>query len=226
MSGYAAEQIILDSGEINIRPTEQHLNSITLELLQTDKGKKRQKLFRVYDNKILSVTEKSRRNTKTTLINLIMLDETPKRKRSINMTYFFTAVGLGATAFLVYYLKSHGVSFLSSPYVLAVIGLMACSAVFILGFMFKTFQNSMIFKTRHGRVNLVELFNNNPDKTQCQGFISQLMEKIAAVHARYPIPDAKLLPAELGEHRRFREEGFITTEQYNAAKANILGNHS
>jgi hypothetical protein len=52
------------------------------------------------------------------------------------------------------------------------------------------------------------------------------MEKIAAVQARYPIPEAKLLPAELGEHRRLRDEGFISSEQYNMAKARILGRHA
>jgi hypothetical protein len=226
MSSAATEQITLDSGEISIRPTEKHLNTITLELLQINKSKKLQKLFRVYDDKILAITEKNRKKTSTWLINLIMLDESPKRKRGINMAYFFTGIGFGAAAFITSYLKTHGVAFLSSPYTYAAIGSLALIAVFLFGLMIKDFQNSLIFTTRHGRVPVVEFFHNNPDKTQYQGVISQLMEKIAAVQARYPIPDTKLLPAELGEHRRLRDEGLISTEQYNMAKARILGRHA
>lgn len=226
MSSAATEQITLDSGEISIRPTENHLNTITLELLQINKQQKLQRLFRVYDDKILAITEKSRKKTTTWLINMIMLDESPKRKRSINMAYFFTGMGFGAAAFITYYLKSRGVSFLSSPYTYAVIGSLAVIGIFLLGLMVKNFQNSLIFVTRHGRVPAVEFFHNNPDKTQYQGVISQLMEKIAAVQARYPFPEAKLLPAELGEHRRLRDEGFISADQYNRAKARILGRHA
>lgn len=226
MSSAATEQITLDSGEIRIRPHESHLNTITQELLQINKSTKLQRLYRVYDDKILAITEKSRKKTSTWLINMIMLDESPKRKRGINMAYFFTSIGFGAAAFITYYLKSHGVGFLSSPYTYAVIGSLALIGIFLFGLMIKNFQNSLIFITRHGRVGAVEFFHNNPDKAQYQGFISQLMEKIAALQARYPFPEDKLLPAELGEHRRLRDEGFIDADQYNRAKARILGRHA
>lgn len=221
-----AEQITLDSGEVNIRPTEQQLNTITLELLQTDRNKKRQQLFRVYDNKILSVTIKTRKKTSSTLINLIMLDDTPKRKRGLNTGYFFISAGLFVSAYLVYYLKTHGVSFLASTSAYGLVGLLALSAVLVLGMVLYNMRNSLVFKTRHGRIGLVELFHNNPDKAQYQQFVTQLMERISAIHSRYPVPESRLLPAELGEHRRFRDEGFMTTNQYNIAKSNIFGKHA
>jgi hypothetical protein len=225
MSTAATEQITLDSGEVNIRPTEQHLNTITSEILQVNKNKKLQKLLQVYDDKILCVTQKFRKKKSTVLINLIMLDETPKRKRNINMGYLFTSIGFTLATYLVFYLKSKGLEFLASPYTYAVMGVLALVAILVFGLLIKSFQNSLVFLTRHGHVPAVELFHNYPDKAQYQQFISRLSEKIAAVHNRYPIPESKLLPAELGETRRLRDAGFISAKDYETAKSRVLGNH-
>ncbi len=219
-----AEQITLDSGEINITPNESDLKKITMELLQTSKLQEKQRLVRVFDHDTLSVAEKTPGKTRMYLLKLALLYETPKRIYNINLKYLSAFIALEVITYVIYVLKDIGLSFMSSSYIYAIIALLIASSIIVLLMTIKSYNNKWVFYTARGHIPILEFYNNKPDRAKFQKFFGEFIDAIATAKAKNGFSSSKMLPAEVSEHRRLRDEGIITPEQYEKAKLRILNN--
>ena len=217
-----AEKIVLDSDDVNITPVASNFKSLTLELLQGSNLNEKQRLIRVFDNTILSVAEKTPKQTRSFMIHLALLDPTPKRIYNINMKRLTVFMVLEVLTYVVYVMKDLHLNFLSSSHMHTTIALLAASSIIMLLLTIKSFNNKWIFYTARGRIEILELFNNNPNSARFQRFFGDLINNINWIKSANYFPNEKLIPAEVSEHRRLRDEGVITAEQYEEAKRKIL----
>ena len=85
--------------------------------------------------------------------------------------------------------------------------------------------NELKFFTIHGQVAVFSIFRNNPNKKHYQAFLKYLTAAIKAAKSKDFYNQAEQLAVELGEHRRLKNEGILSTEIYNQAKNNIMQCH-
>lgn len=221
-----AEQIILDSNEHNITPSDNDLNSVILELRQANKLKNTQRLIQIYSSHVIKVTEKVGKRTRSFMLNLALLNDKPSHIRHIQPRLLGSTFALGLISFLTWYLKSKGVAFLSSSYTYAVIALLATSTIITAAMAIKSFTNSWVFASAQGRIPLITLFHNHPNKQQFNQFISEMINHIVMAKSELRLSRSQIMPLEVGEHRRLAEEGIISKNQYELAKNNILKGNS
>ena len=219
-----AEQIILDSNERNITPSDSDLESLQLELRQANKLKDTQRVIQIFDSHVVKVTEKFGKRTQSFMLNLALLNDKPVRIRNIQPKFLISTLGLAFISYLTWFLKSKGIGFLSSSYVYAVIALLATGTIITAILAVRSFTNSWVFETSRGRIPLITLFHNHPDKQQFQQFISEMINHIVMARSEIRLSESQLMPLAVGEHRRLKDEGIISNDQYESAKARILRN--
>jgi hypothetical protein len=84
----------------------------------------------------------------------------------------------------------------------------------------------LVFYSRNGRIPLLVLFNQNPDKDTFDAFVGILIDHIRKARQNLSlVHQNELLSTELKEHRRLMEAGVILGKRYDAAKARILRQH-
>ena len=217
-----AEKINPASRNVTPSLARSDLRKITLKLLQLNNLKDKQRLICVFDQKVLKLTEKSSSQTRSYMIDLSLLDEAPRRVYNINLKFLTAFLTLEVITYAVYVLKTIGLGFLSSSYINAAIALLAASSVIMLLLAVKSFNNKWVFYTLNGRTPILELFNNNPNRKIFQKIFSGLIANISRARSENRLTAAQRQAKEVSEHRRLRDEGILTQEQYEKAKANIL----
>jgi hypothetical protein len=215
-------RIISDLEASDLTPAPDTFRALTLELRQGSKLNEKQRLLRVFDNTVLSVAEKTPKQTRAFMIHLALLDPTPRRIYNINMKLLTAFMVLEVLTYVVYVLKDLHLQFLAGYPVHTTIALLATSSIIMLLLTVKSFNNKWVFCSARGRIELFELFNNNPGRGQFQQVFGDLINNINKIKSANYFTDAKLAAAEVSEHRRLRDEGIITSEQYEKAKRNIL----
>ena len=220
-----AEQITLDSGETElatITPNKETLKKVTLELIQQNNIHKAQRQVRVFDHKTLYIKEIVGKQSRHILFDLSLIDENAVTSRSINKGMFITSIVLGILAFATFHIQSGSLLNVPSIYLYGAFGTFALSALACLVLTAKSYKNNLVFITAHGRVPILTLFNNLPSKEKFKQFSKALMSNIELARSNNTIPTSKLMPAIVGEHRRLFEKKFITEQQFDQAKKNIL----
>lgn len=217
-----AENITVDPRDLKLPLAKNDLQKLTLKLLQVNNLKEKQRLVCVFDQQILKLTEKTPKQTRSYMIDLRLLDEAPRRVYNINLKYLTAFLVLEVITYTLYVLKDIGLSALSSSYVNTAIALLAASSVIMLLLAIKSFNNKWVFYTLNGRIPILELFNNNPNRAQFQKIFSGLIKNIVKARSNNSLSTAAMEASEVSEHRRLRDEGIITHDQYEKAKANIL----
>jgi hypothetical protein len=219
------EQITLSSSEFDQFKEEVGPTAVTGELQQDLRLKEQLKLFRIFDKKYLNVNEKKSDTTTSFFIKLAALDSNPVRKRSIKFIPLLLGLLLISLAGFIYYLKLLGLPILHNPYVYTVIvGFVATGSILIV-YVIKESRNVLIFYSQHGRIPLAELFYRIPDKSSFNQFVSELMDCINTMKSKSHYTKTQTLAAELSEHRRLRDEGALSSKEYEIAKNNIMAFH-
>ncbi|WP_455201101.1 hypothetical protein [Kaarinaea lacus] len=217
-----AEKLALNARDLKSPLVNNDAKKLTLKLLQVNNLKEKQRLVCVFDQKILKLTEKTPNHTRSYMIDLRLLDEAPRRVYNINLKYLTAFLVLEVVSYTLYVLKNLGLTFLSSSYVNTAIALLTAGSIIMLLLAIKSFNNKWIFYTLNGRIPILELFNNNPNRAQFQKIFSGLIKNIIKARSQNNLPAAAMEASEVSEHRRLRDEGIITHDQYEKAKANIL----
>ena len=221
----AAEQITLHSEELqSITPTKEDRTSVQLELQQLNKLHNYQRHVQIYDSNVIHVVEKVNKRSRSYMLNLALLDNNPVRVRKMEPKFLLVALSLVIGAILLGYLKTKGLPLLSSSYVYAGVGLLGFSSLIPLALALRSYKNLWVFFSARGRIPIVVLYHNLPDRKQFGKFIAGMSEHIVAAKQALRIPQAQLLPLEVGEHRRLCDEGIISKSKYEFAKKNILQN--
>lgn len=224
-----AEQITLDSGETElatITPNKENLKKVTLEIIQQNNIHKAQRQVRVFDHKTLYIKEMIGKQSRYILFDLSLIDENAVTSRSINKGLFIASVVLGVLAFVAFHIQSNALLNIPSLYLYGAFGVFALASLACLVFTIKSYKNNLVFVTAHGRVPILTLFNNLPSKDKFKQFSKALMSNIELARSNNTIPTSKLMPAIVGEHRRLFEKQFITEQQFDQARKNILSSSS
>lgn len=220
--GTTTRRVVLDPETNRLIPDPATFRSLTLELQQGSTLNEKQRRVRVFDNTILSVEEKSPQRKRSFMIHLALLDPTPKRIYNINLKLLTAFMVLEVLTYVMYVLKDLHLSFLPASHLHTVIALLATSSVIMLLLTIKSFNNKWIFYTARGRIEILELFNNKPGRGQFQQVFGDLINNINKINSKKYFSNKTLAAAEVSEHRRLRDQGIITAEQYEQAKRNIL----
>lgn len=220
-----AEQITLDSGEneiASITPNKDNLKKVTLELVQFNKLHKTQKHIRVFDHKTLYVKEKVGKQTRHTLLDISLVDENPVRIRDFNTASLVAALVVSLLAVIAFYVQIKGLFNVPALHMYGAVALLSLIAVACFVFTAKSYKDTWAFKTAHGHVPFLLMFNNVPNKANFLQFKKALMSNIELARANSNLDKSKILPAIVGEHRSLFEKGFISEAQFEQAKKNIL----
>jgi len=205
---------------------EASLNNITAKITQSKKWKQRYKIFCIYDNKILGINDYKGKTIKKFWVNLVHLDPKPSRERYISWKSYLIALFFLVSGFLLVTHKAFNLlANVSFNYQTSVAVLLITLGTLLSLYAAYCSINELKFFTAHGQVAVFSMFRNNPNKKHYQDFLKQLIAAIKAAKSKDFYNQSEQLAVELGEHRRLKNEGILSTDVYNKAKNNIMQCH-
>lgn len=156
-------------------------------------------------------------------INIAYLDPRPFRRRVIATKWAYaTGAGLIVTllsAFAGFF------EFGSAVHVSTTISFFLIT-VFLLLMTLHQSRNRVVFRSAHGKVKLLELFNHNPDKSAFRQFVDQFSSQIKAARQARNLSPSSLLAKELQELRRLKDERVIPQAAYERAKKSLFSHEA
>lgn len=220
----ASEEILLYSRDTQTK-AQVSLNTVTHQLSQYNRWKMQRKLFKVYDDKILSVVDMSLTSTKKYWVQLCHFDPEPVNVRSINFRIGLAALVLSLIAYLT---VSAGTSFelatLNQHYK-SIAALLITLSVICLVFMIYTSKNLTVFFTYHARYPIAMFLKNYPSKSEYNTFVSTLSELVKRARETSIHEKSQDLANELSELRRLKNASIVTENEYDEAKRKIFSHH-
>jgi hypothetical protein len=220
-----AEEITLDSGvaEIaSITPNKENLKKVSLELVQYNKLHRTQRHVRVFDHKTLYIKEKVGKVMRHILLDLSLMDEKPVRVRDFNTTTLIASVIVSILAFITFYIGSKGIIGIPDIYLYSGVATLTLASIACFVLTARSYKDAWVFLTAHGKAPVLNLLNNVPNKPAFRQFTKSLASNIELARSNNGTSHSKLMPAIVGEHRRLLEKQFITEQQFEQAKKNIL----
>jgi len=152
-------------------------------------------------------------------IDLTYLEPRPFRSRRRAWRWLYAGLGmLGIDLVLLVggFVDTSSINFLGLFLVLLVGGIMSLLAFFYYS------RDRVYFRTRYGKIKLVELTNNSPNRRQFRAFLSQFVNQINKTQTARGFNEAKALARELKELRRLKETAVIPEKSYEKAKQLIF----
>ena len=154
-------------------------------------------------------------------INIAYLDPRPFRRRVISKKWAYATGG----GLVVTLLAAFGGFFeFGSPIHISTTSGFFLVTLFLLLMTLHQSRNRVVFRSAHGKVKLLELFNHNPDKSSFRQFVDQFSRQIKSARQARNLPPSSLLAKELQELRRLKDERVIPQAAYERAKK-ILFKH-
>ncbi len=165
----------------------------------------------------------SRGRTRDYWLNLAFLDPEPRRMQE--RTWVFAAGVLTLTALCAWVLEKTVLSgeAAAGMQMLVPVALLAAAGTLAVGL--HRYFNSLHFLTRHGRVPVLKLTANSPDRKALGRFVQKMAAAARAAHDRRIVVPTHYLRDEMKEHRRLREGGILDEKHYEAAKTRVLAAH-
>jgi len=184
------------------------------------RGEKR--VFEIYNNKFIKVTNSNLISNNSYHLNLSMLAPWPIRHRKFSWQWllavlYFSIATLAYTTYIFYFQESGKLERLL-PFV--VIFLLLSIASFLI-FLYKS-PNVTEFKTRYGNCGVLSLLYNKPNKKEFKDFIEEIKLRSLSASQVVTMDKSQMLDIEMDELRRLRNEGVITQNHYADAKARII----
>jgi hypothetical protein len=155
-------------------------------------------------------------------LRLAFLDPKPSRPAN-RMAWHLTTVLAAASLALGLQAWSAG-ELIATGWTLAVCAALAATMA-ALSVAVRRSTGTLVFHTRHGRVPVLKLMRNFPDRRRAQAFAAALVQAIGRAGEAQPAARTHLLRDEMREHRRLLEAGIVTPTDFEAAKARILRAH-
>ena len=152
-------------------------------------------------------------------IDLAFLDPRPIRVRMVPWKWLYASLALWILdAMLIFtdWLKTSSVGYLGLFIGITVTALLAMLAFFYYS------RDTVYFRSQYGKINLVEIINNNPDKDNFRKFITKFVMQINRCKTAKSISQDKFLASELQELRRLKDETVIPGSSYEMAKKRIF----
>jgi len=165
-----------------------------------------------------SIKDKHRRKYKYRM-DLAYLDPRPFISRNIAWKWLYASLALwvlGLTLIFSGWLDTSSINFLG-----LFVGVTVAALITLLAFFYQS-HDTVYFRSRFGKVRLMELINKNPDKDSFRGFVNKLVMQINKSKAARHKNQSQMLTSELQELRRLKDETVIPKESYEKAKKLIF----
>lgn len=177
-----------------------------------------QRRFEFIGGRRLRVSERSRRKSRSYVIDIIAVD--PKGQASVQVPWNWCGLLLaGLTAALIGWL-------VLEPGGAALTAVLALSAVAVIAGTVMTVRGTSkrrIFVSCHARLPLLDLEVDQPDRKRFNSFLAQLEQRITAAHQQRDMEDSQHVAGEMRMLRRLTEAGVFEPDIYERAKARLLG---
>jgi hypothetical protein len=152
-------------------------------------------------------------------IDLTFLDPRPFRSRKRPWRWLIIALvllGIDTVLLLAGFVNTSSINFLGLFVGLLVVGILSLLAFFYYS------RDRVYFRTRYGRIKLVEVNNNRPNRKQFRDFLKQFVVQIKNTQATRGYSQSKSLARELKELRRLKDDKVIPEKSYEKAKQLIF----
>jgi len=193
---------------------------VNFEIVQTNKLHGRYRKVSVFNDWYCDQTVQTKhRGTYQYRIDLAYLDPRPFRSRLRVWRWLYIALGmlgLDAILLLAGVINTSSINMLGLFVGLLVVGIMSLLAFFYYS------RDRVFFRTQYGKIRLVELMNNNPDRKRFRSFVNNFVMQINKTKTSRGFNQAKFLARELKELRRLKEEAVIPVKSYEKAKQLIF----
>lgn len=169
-----------------------------------------------------SIKNKHQRKYKYRL-DLAYLDPKPLRRRNKDWKWLVASlalIGLDIAIVIGGWIDTASVNFLG-----LLIGVTVVALMTLLAFFHQSTDN-VIFRSKYGKVRMIELINNNPDKVRFRQFITRFIVQINKSKTAKQYTAKKLLVNELKQLRRLKDETVIPTDAYEKAKTRIFSHEA
>lgn len=169
-----------------------------------------------------SIKNKHQRKYKYRL-DLAYLDPKPLRRRNKDWKWLVASlalIGLDIAIVIGGWIDTASVNFLG-----LLIGVTVVALMTLLAFFHQSTDN-VIFRSKYGKVRMIELINNNPDKVRFRQFITRFIVQINKSKTAKQYTAKKLLVNELKQLRRLKDETVIPTDAYEKAKTLIFSHEA
>ena len=221
------DQITLSSSEPPVvNPHRKNLNQVTTEFLQESKFNGIKCLFRVYDKRIVKIKEKTHKGPRNYLVNLVVLDDRPSFGIGIKLKFLVWSAIMGVVCFGVLQLKNLNLELLAQyvkPYHYYVVaGLLGAASTLLFITLLRSITFEWQFKSLYGRRPMVRFLMFNPGFGAVRSMLKRMSDNIQLTRSNNYMTDEQELAAELQEHRRLRDEGLLSSRDYEKAKARIM----
>lgn len=220
----------LQSTEINLESNDDdtffsdqekiEVEHVNFEYEQSSRIRGSNRKFTVFNDTHLYQTVKNKHRRKYKYrIDLAFLDPKPIRKRFVDWKWLYAS---GALFLLAAVLILNGTVNLSSIPLMGVFIVVIVVALMSLLAFFHQSYDAVFFRSQYGRVRLVELINNNPDKADFRKFITRFIVQINKSKTARKLKQDKFLARELQELRRLKNETVVANDDYEKAKTKIF----
>ena len=216
-AGQMDEIVIHDVFEDN----EDEIREINLEFVQDSSFKGIHRAFTIFNNSQLNQTLRSFKNKRGRKhrINLRYLALEPVRNRRFAWNYLYAAgiaVLLTGIPAIIWYFTD-----LNPAYLLVAALLLTVAGLISLMLFFYHSRDTFIYKSLAAGVPLVELDNRKPNLREFDAFLYKLEEYIRKAQAS-GMSRQQMLAGELKDLRRLKDQGLLSEEVYERARAVIF----
>jgi len=169
-----------------------------------------------------SIKNKHQRKYKYRL-DLAYLDPKPFRRRNQDWKWLLASlalIGLDIAIVIGGWIDTASVNFLG-----LLIGVTMVALMTLLAFFHQSTDN-VIFRSKYGKIRLIELISNNPDKARFRRFITRFIVQINKSKTAKQYTAKKFLVNELKQLRRLKDETVIPNDAYEKAKTLIFSHEA
>jgi len=183
------------------------------------------RFFKIYNDIYLhqSIESFRNKNDADTRINLTFLNPEPIRQKHVAWNWLYSALVACLLGVQFIYIGEYSNFDIAHPYMLPIGTLIVTAGMIFTQIFFYRTQDKIIYQSYVAQVPLIELFHR-PKETDYQIFTGTLELHIRQAQQREGLNMKHRLKGELSDLRRLSEEGEITVEAYEKARAVIL-NH-
>ena len=152
-------------------------------------------------------------------VDIAYLDPRPFRQRYVAWRWLYASVALLGLDLAIIF---GGLLDTSSVNILGLIaGITVVALMLLLGFFYFS-HDKVYFRTQFGKVRVLEMMNNNPDKNTFRGFVTKFNMQIKKSKTAKGFNQNKFLTRELQELRRLKDETMVSESDYESAKRRIF----
>ncbi len=223
-------QANIDVDEIDLKPVEDitafsdnekiPVEHVNIEFEQSNKLQGMLRQLTVFNDSqcYQKIKHKHRRKYKFR-INLAYLDPRPFRIRRIVWKWLYASLALWALdagLLLTDWFNPGFAIFFGIVTITTVTALITLLTFFYLS------HDTVYFRSNFGKIRLLELSNNNPDKKSFHVFVNKIVVQINKSKTAKNMNQSQFLTSELKELRRLKDESIVTEESYQRAKRRIF----